>query len=154
MIRSRDYSTLFPVHFPEFWKMVRYIRFADNGCWIWTGILSNGYGIAYLRKRMWAVHRLFFVMFRGHIPEGYVVHHRCNCPSCCNPFHLDAVTQGDNVRSADMPAGPTHYKASLTHCSHGHPLSGQPLCLLRQQPPPPRLPHLRRPPHRNPSPPL
>jgi len=125
MIRSRNYSVLLPISFAEFWRMTQHIHFADNGCWIWTGTrYDSGYGIVYLRKDQWAIHRLFFEMFRGHIPEGYVVHHRCKCPSCCNPFHLDACTQGDNVRAADTPAGETHYKAALTHCIHGHPLSG------------------------------
>jgi len=72
MIKSRDYSVLFPISFSEFWRMTRYIHFADNGCWIWTGPLyASGYGKVRLRKAFWAVHRLFFEMFRGHVPEGY-----------------------------------------------------------------------------------
>ena len=75
-------------------------------CWIWTGSKARGYGylsitINSIRQNIYA-HRLAWELYRGPIPEGLVVRHRCpqKRKDCCNPDHLLLGTQKENM--ADM----------------------------------------------------
>ncbi len=76
-----------------------------NGCWEWLGArLKSGYGfskrICYIqgKKKNSTSHRLFYEKFKGKIPEGLFVCHKCDNPICCNPDHLFLGTAKDNVR--------------------------------------------------------
>ena len=96
-------------------------RFADKvqidgwGHWIWTGeIAETGYGRATHevafdpayrngkkdggRKTM--SHRVVYELFKGRIPDGFQIDHRCEVKSCCNPDHLEAVTPSVNMLRA------------------------------------------------------
>lgn len=44
-----------------------------------------------------------------------MIDHLCGVKACVRPEHLEAVTQGENVRRA---------AARKTHCPKGHPYSG------------------------------
>lgn len=74
----------------------------ECGCWIFIGCLTNkGYGnfsIAAGKSRL--AHRVSYELFRGQIPDGKHVLHRCDMPACINPDHLFLGTHLDNV--ADM----------------------------------------------------
>jgi hypothetical protein len=66
----------------------------DTPCWVWQGhIAKTGYG----KTRDVAAHRYYYQKYKGAIPEGYVVHHRCNNKPCVNPAHLEAVTPSQNA---------------------------------------------------------
>jgi hypothetical protein len=43
------------------------------------------------------VHRVSYKLHCGPIPEGSVVRHRCDIPSCINPDHLEIGTQLNNI---------------------------------------------------------
>lgn len=74
-------------------------------CWIWQGGLHDkGYGRFYLGKdpvddsKIWAYsHRISFEHFIGIPKPGYIVDHRCNVKTCCNPVHLQPVTNAENL---------------------------------------------------------
>lgn len=91
-----------------------------SGCWLWIGDCTvRGYGRFRAKpgdKQMLA-HRLSYELFVGKIPEGLVIDHKCKTLCCVNPDHLEAVTQGENVRRGDAA------KPRQTHCKYGHELS-------------------------------
>jgi hypothetical protein len=71
----------------------------NSGCWLWAAATGRGgYGMYALTKRHHvSSHRLAYEVACGPIPEGLVVHHRCDTPACVNPDHLVVVTQRRNV---------------------------------------------------------
>lgn len=71
----------------------------ETGCWIWTRAKSssNGYGKAHFGGRTLGAHRAAWEIYRGPIPPGLFVLHRCDVPLCVNPDHLFIGTQLDNV---------------------------------------------------------
>lgn len=78
---------------------------AANGCRIWTGTtIGPGYGrIArqeHGKRVLLLAHRAWWEAVNGPIPEGMVVRHRCDNPSCVQIGHLILGTQADNM--ADM----------------------------------------------------
>ncbi len=90
------------------------------GCWHWTAAaLPRGYGRFGLPNRKVALaHRMSYELYVGSIPDGMVVRHRCDTPSCVNPDHLELGTQADNV--ADMMLRGRHGQSAKTHCPKGH----------------------------------
>lgn len=87
----------------------------SSGCVLWTGSTDkNGYGqiLDKPRKqggRLVMVHRVAYELWVGPIPEGLVIDHRCRVTSCCNPYHLEPVTQLENMR-----------RSRKTQCKRGH----------------------------------
>lgn len=69
-----------------------------NECWIWIGSTKNGYGqfTTYKNKNNYA-HRMSYVLFKGEIPEGLLVRHKCHNKLCVNPEHLLLGTHQDNM---------------------------------------------------------
>lgn len=73
----------------------------DESCWIWAYVTNqNGYGRYQITRSQPAVmaHRYAYELAYGPIPKGRVLDHLCRNPSCVRPDHLDAVTQGENLR--------------------------------------------------------
>lgn len=70
------------------------IKVSENKCWevISHALDNGGYG-QYKKKR---THVLMYEKYIGKVPKGMVVRHKCDNPSCCNPFHLEIGTQKDN----------------------------------------------------------
>ena len=72
-------------------------------CWLWTGAKARGdYGSFHLPKTrvMVPAHRQAWILYKGEIPIGLRVLHKCDRPNCVNPDHLFLGTTRDN--SNDM----------------------------------------------------
>lgn len=69
----------------------------DTGCIEFSGYRSNGYGIIKLEGKNQKAHRVAYTLEHGDIPEGLVVRHKCDNPSCINVAHLELGTQQDNI---------------------------------------------------------
>ena len=70
----------------------------ESGCWIWMGPgKTHGqikiHGIPSPQR----VHRIIWEHKNGPIPDGKLVCHKCDIGFCCNPEHLFAGTQLDNM---------------------------------------------------------
>lgn len=86
-----------------------------NGCWLWTGAVNGGskggYGLIWTYterdeeghrlQHFGRVHVVVYELLVGPVPEGHVLDHvwtrGCRNRHCCNPEHLEAVTQAVNV---------------------------------------------------------
>ena len=96
-------------------RLVAKIKIDGWGCWLWTGsTFKNGYGqttheLAFDPSyrngrpnggRRTSSHRAVYELFKGRIPEGLQIDHRCEVKLCCNPDHLEAVTRSVNLLRA------------------------------------------------------
>lgn len=94
--------TLSPDQVKKFWSYVDQSDGAD-ACWLWLGQRARyGYGMFYVDKRKQArANRIAWFLANGPIPDGLVIAHTCDQPSCTNPAHLVAITQLENIKDRD-----------------------------------------------------
>lgn len=59
-------------------------------------------------------HRVAYELFTGPIPPGLVVDHQCEVKWCCNPAHLEPVTNQENLRRAYPTCARGHRFAVLS----------------------------------------
>ena len=97
-----------------------------TGCWEWQGSKCHGYGHTIMGSRTdgtrqpISAHRLSYMVFKGEIPKGYEVCHKCDNPCCINPEHLFLGTRQDNVNDRErkhrnvVKTGEEHYLSKLT----------------------------------------
>ena len=78
--------------------MMKVVINKENGCWEWNGCLNriDGYGQFWFDKHLVTTHRFSYEFFKGQIPKGLHVLHRCDNRKCCNPAHLWLGTNQDN----------------------------------------------------------
>ncbi len=101
----------------RFWSKVYFIPFHE--CWEWGNALDRqGYGHLRVGKRSIKASRVSYALNKGLVPEGLVVRHTCDNPSCIRPEHLILGTIADNCQD-NIERG-RHPKALKTHCPRGH----------------------------------
>lgn len=98
----------------------------QDGHWLWTGSVgSSGYGKVTgepsapgLKAPDLLVHRVVWEHHNGPIPDGLVLDHTdaCLVILCCNPEHLEPVTQAENRR---------RQHERRTTCAKGHPYTAE-----------------------------
>lgn len=101
------------------------IRKLKSGCWVCDNAyaMNTGYTEVKIRRGSNGIfrsttHTLSFRHFKGPIPEGVLVCHRCDNRKCCNPEHLFlgdySVNQADMASKDRVAFGDRHYNARLT----------------------------------------
>lgn len=82
----------------SFWKRVD--KTSDpQGCWLWTGYKTKGYGGVKWNRKSSQTHIVAYLLTGHTIPEGYHLSHSEYCigkKHCCNPSHLTPKTPVDN----------------------------------------------------------
>ncbi len=94
----------------------------NSGCLLWIGGFGeNDYGVAHIAGThglSTAAHRIAWTLYRGEIPKGMCVLHRCDNPPCVNVNHLFLGTQSDNMKDAGrkgrMKKGSAHHNAKIS----------------------------------------
>ena len=138
------------------WLLDRCSPETMTGCWLWElGCTTAGYASVYFyeangRPSTYG-HRLAYELWKGPIPEGLELDHRCRTKCCVNPDHLEAVTREVNLarwRQAVGLVGLTareYYRRRLDHglcpkCGrelarqpNGTPMSGCARCVERNR---------------------
>lgn len=97
-------------------RLVRFLLLNESkDCWEWQGWKNNkGYGmIGTGPHKLSYVHRVAWTLWRGNIPEGMCVLHKCDNGPCCNPDHLFLGTIADN--NADCLAKGRHVSGFVIH---------------------------------------
>lgn len=79
-------------------------------CWLWMGKTSKRHGGRvdgrisirikgrHVSRR---AHRVSYETFRGDIPDGHEIDHKCRNTLCINPAHLEPVTPAENIARRD-----------------------------------------------------
>ena len=101
----------------RFWSKVDKCA-GEDACWPWTGSRTRGgYAQVGYAGRVSYVHRLANTLAIGEIPDGLQLDHvrvrGCADTACCNPRHLEPVTQRENLHRAMCCTEDT--------CRNGHP---------------------------------
>jgi len=114
-----DYLAKLP---DRFWNKVQ--AEPNSGCWLWTGYLTRGYGQFNIDGQMHRAHRLAYERLVGPIPESLDIDHICRIRNCVNPEHLEPVTRAENIRRGTTGQATGQRNQAKTHCTRGHPYSG------------------------------
>lgn len=93
----------------------------EGQCWIPLNKPdTSGYVRISWGGRLVYLHRFVYAVYVGQ-PEG-TLDHLCRNRACCNPAHMEAVTNKVNILRGEAP---TAHNARKTHCIRGHEFNEQ-----------------------------
>ena len=87
-----------------------------KSCWLWK---SPSRADGYCPFDGSYAHIASFLLYKGKIPKGCEIHHKCGTRNCVNPEHLDAVDASEHRSMHRMVI----CGSSKTHCPKGHEFS-------------------------------
>ena len=71
----------------------------SEGCWEYDGYRYRGYGkFGITSTKTVLAHRYAYELWVGPIPEGHLLHHRCENKACVRPDHLEPQPRGAHER--------------------------------------------------------
>jgi len=107
-------------------NMAPKIAVDERGCWVWQNACNNkGYGQVGVGGKVCSTHRVAYELLVGPIPAGLHIDHLCRNRACCNPAHLEPVTNKVNSERSE--------RATKTRCVRDHALTGENL-IVRLRP--------------------
>lgn len=123
-------------------RLMAMVEIHSNGCWLWTGALTAGYGMIGIgvrgdgSRRIVRAHRVSYEIHIGPIPDGMQLDHTCHkkgeCMEvgsaclhrrCVNPYHLEPVTSNENKKRGNGGLAGAEKQRSKTTCPWGHAYS-------------------------------
>ena len=81
-------------------------------CWLWQGATRGGKGYGAIgvgRTAVLDTHRVMYFAYNNLPTSKIFVLHECDQATCCNPAHLFAGTQKDNINDM-ISKGRKYYK--------------------------------------------
>ncbi len=102
--RTTPMPLIRPIDVTRFWNLVD--MGDEHRCWPWIGYLLKairpgpGYGDCKVNGHKFRAHRVAYFLSTGRDPGPLLVTHSCDFKPCCNPYHLFAQTNADNLREA------------------------------------------------------
>ena len=89
-------------------------------CIEFTGCIGKtGYGRKGRGGKVYNAHHLVWIDAHGPVPEGMVVHHKCENKRCVNLDHLTLLDHFENLELG------VKHNSKKTHCPRGHEYSGK-----------------------------
>jgi hypothetical protein len=90
----------------------------ETPCLLWTAYRTpKGYSRVSIGGSLGYGHRLAYEAAVGPIPAGLLIDHLCRVRHCVNPWHLEPVTNRENIlRGETVPAA----NAAKDRCAQGH----------------------------------
>jgi hypothetical protein len=80
--------------FSRFWTKT---ALGTNGCIVWNAAKNEqGYGRFNYNGKNRHAHTVAYEITKEKVPNGYILMHSCDNPSCVNPDHLTVGTKAQN----------------------------------------------------------